>query len=304
MSESPKHAPQISVTSRTRSALKDSGFSRRDFLKQSAALIVSFSMWDLGMGVTPSHAQAARPVAPGSPPQDQLDSWIAIGDDGSVTAYTGKVELGQGIVTAQTQLVAEELCVPFERVKLIYGDTAFTPDQAYTSGSLSHATNFNHSNLAQAAATAREMLLRLASERLGVPPAELVAADGRIRPKGDPSRALNYGELVGGRKFNITLDANARRKTPSEWTVLGKPVRRPDLPALATGRFEFVHNVRVPGMLHGRVVRPPAVGATVVSVDESSVQTLPGVVKVVVRNNFVGVVAAKAVASQFKLRTP
>jgi CO/xanthine dehydrogenase Mo-binding subunit len=293
VSDSPKRAPQISVTPKPRSALKDSGFSRRDFLKQSAALIVSFSMWDLGMGVTPSHAQAARPVAPGSPPQDQLDSWIAIADDGSVTAYTGKVELGQGIVTAQTQLVAEELCVPFERVKLIYGDTAFTPDQAYTSGSLSHATNFNHSNLAQAAATAREMLLRLASERLGMPPAELVAADGQIRVKDDASRALSYGELVGGRKFNIVLDANAKRKTPSEWTVLGKPVRRPDLPALATGRFEFVHNVRVPGMLHGRVVRPPALGATVVSVDESSVQQLPGVMKVVVKNNFVGVVAEK-----------
>jgi CO/xanthine dehydrogenase Mo-binding subunit len=288
----PRHKDK-GLTPAARAALKRSGFSRRDFLKQSGALIVSFSLWDLGLGARPADAQALRTISPGSPPQDQLDSWIAIGADGSVTAYTGKAELGQGIVTAQTQLVAEELCVPFERVKLIYCDTAFTPDQAYTSGSLSHGTNFNHSNLAQAGATARETLLRLASERLGKLPGELEAVDGQIRVKGDASRKVSYGELVGGKRFNITLDANAQRRAPSEWTVLGKPVPRPDLPALATAQFEFVHNVRVPGMLHGKVVRPPAVGATVVSVDESSVQNLPGVVKVVLRNNFVGVVAEK-----------
>jgi CO/xanthine dehydrogenase Mo-binding subunit len=281
------------LTAAARTALKRSGLSRRGFLKQSGALIVSFSLWDLGVGVTPTRAQAARPIAAGSPPPEQLDSWIAIDAQGNVTAFTGKVELGQGIVTAQTQLVAEELCVPFKQVKLIYGDTAWTPDQLYTSGSLSHGTNFNHSNLAQAGATAREMLLRLASERLGTPVDQLLAVDGQIRVKNDASRAVSYGELVGGKKFSITLDTNAKRKPQSEWTVLGKPVPRPDIPALATARFEFVHNVRLPGMLHGRVVRPPAVGAALVSVDESSVQRLPGVVKVVVKNNFVGVVAEK-----------
>ncbi len=138
--------------------------SRRDFLKTSGALIVSFNAaWQYGA------AQVLGGPAAGSPPLDKLDSWIAIAADGRVTAFSGKEELGQGISVAQAQLVAEELCVPFQRVTLIYCDTAFTPDQAHTSGSQSHPTNFNHGNLAQACATARETLLRLASERLGVP---------------------------------------------------------------------------------------------------------------------------------------
>ncbi len=122
---------------------------------------------------------------------------------------------------------------------------------------------------------------------------QLAAADGVISVKSNPSQKVTYGELLGGKKFNLTLDKNAKRKPPSEWTVLGQPVTRPDLPALVTGQFEFVHNVRLPGMLHGKVVRPPAVGATVVSVDENSVKDMPGLVKVVVKKNFVGVVAEK-----------
>jgi CO/xanthine dehydrogenase Mo-binding subunit len=268
-------------------ALKSEGFSRRDFLKSSGALIVSFSMTGQS-----AWAQFGAPVG-GSPPISQLDSWIAIAADGSVTAYSGKEELGQGISIAQAQLVAEELCVPFQRVKLIYCDTAFTPDQAYTAGSQSHPANFNHANLAQAGATARESLIRLASERLGVPVDQLTAADGAVSVRSNPSKRVGYGDLIGGKKFNLTVDAKARRKDPREWTVLGKPVQNPDLPGIVTGQFEFVHNVRVPGMLHGRVVRPPAVGATVMNVDESSVSGMPGVVKVVVQKNFVGVVAEK-----------
>src|SRR6516165_3801876 len=271
-----------------RAALRRAGFSRRDFLKSSGALIVTFSA---GVGTAP--AQFGGGPSAGSPPINQLDSWIAIAADGRVTAYSGKEELGQGISTAQAQLVAEELSVPFNRVNLIYCDTALTPDQAYTAGSQSHPANFNRNNLAQAAATAREALFRLASERLGVPVDQLTASDGVIRLKSDPSKALGYGQLVAGRRFNLQVDPNAKRKPASEWTVLGKPVPRPDIPALVTGEFEFVHNVRVPGMLHGRVVRPPAVGATVMSVDESSVSDVPGLVKVVVRKNFVGVVAEK-----------
>ena len=114
-----------------------------------------------------------------------------------------------------------------------------------------------------------------------------------IRVRNDASKSVTYGELIGGQKFNLALNREAKRKPASEWTVLGKPVPRLDFPAIATGRFEYVHNVRVPGMLHGRVVRPPAHGATLMSVDEQSVQKLPGVVKVVVRKNFVGVVAEK-----------
>src|SRR6201998_1441789 len=283
--------PNPALTDDAAAALGRAGFSRRSFLIGAGALIVSFSM--KGAVQTAGAQGLFEGGTAGSPPLNQLDSWIAIAGDGGVTAYTGKAELGQGISTAQIQLVAEELCVPFNRVKLTYCDTGMTPDQGITSGSQSHPTNFNQKNLAQAAATAREALVELASKRLGVPANQLVATGGVISAKSDASKKVGYGELVGGKKFEIKLDPNAKRKPASEWTVLGTPAQRPDLPALVTGQFEFVQNVRVPGMLHGRVVRPPAVGATVVSVDESSVQGMPGLVKVVVKKNFVGVVAQK-----------
>jgi CO/xanthine dehydrogenase Mo-binding subunit len=189
--------------------------------------------------------------------------------------------------------VAEELSVPFDRVNLLYCDTALTPDQAHTSGSQSHPANFNNSNLGQACATAREALIQLASMWLGAPVGDLIAAEGAVRHRTDAARRVTYGALVGGRQFRLALDPNAKRKPPSEWTVLGQPIPRPDFPAVMTGEFEFVHNVRLPGMLHGKVVRPPRPGATLVSVDEDSVKDAPGLVRVVVKRNFVGVVAEK-----------
>jgi CO/xanthine dehydrogenase Mo-binding subunit len=273
-------------------ALDRAGFSRRAFLKGAGALIVSFSASGL-VSTALGQGRGRGAPDPTVPNPAQLDSWLAIGADGTVTAYSGKVELGQGISTAQIQLVAEELCVPFERVRLLYGDTSITPNQGVTSGSQSHPTNFNNAALAQAGATARQALLRMASQRLGVAEDQLTAANGAITARSDASRRVTYGELVAGRKFELVLDPNAKRKPHNEWTVLGKPARRQDLPAMVTGQFEFVHNVRLPGMLHGRMVRPPAVGATVVSVDESSVANVPGLVKVVVKNNLVGVVARK-----------
>jgi nicotinate dehydrogenase subunit B len=263
--------------------------SRRDFLTRSGALVVSFSMAPLfeplasGQGPFDTHLSHIDPA--------RLDSWIALGADGIVTAYTGKCDFGQGMYTAQTQLVAEELCLPIERVHLVECDTSVTPDQGTTSGSQSTPTNFNTSGLAQAAATAREALIKMAAQRLGVPASQLTAAHGFISAIGGPR--VSYGDLVAGKKFNLTLDPTVKRRTPGEWTVLGKPVPSMDISELVTGRFEFVHNVHLAGMLHGRVVRPPAVGATVVSVDESSVRGVPGLVKVVVRKNFVGVVAEK-----------
>src|SRR5947208_9383373 len=128
---------------------------------------------------------------------NQLDSWIAISADGSVTAYTGKCELGHGLHTAQTQLIAEELSVPFDRVTLIQCDTALTPDQGTTSGAQSHPTNFNQNNLALAAATAREALLQRASARLGIGMDQLTVTDGVISAKSDPSKKIGYGDLVG-----------------------------------------------------------------------------------------------------------
>ena len=281
-----------SMTPDAKDALAAAGLSRRDFVRRSGALIVAFSAARLAgdLGLAPGAVSAQGINGPGNP---QLDAWIAIGTDGRVTAYTGKCELGQGLYTAQTQLIAEELCVPIERVTLIQCDTSMTPDQGTTSGAQSHPSNFNQSNLALAGATAREALVQMAAQRLGAPAEQLVAADGAVSVRGDASRRVAYGELIGGRTFAVTLNTNARRKPAGEWTVLGTPVPRLDIPAMATGRFEYVHNVRVPGMLHGRVVRPPALGATLTSIDEASVTGLPGVVKVVVRKNFVGVVAEK-----------
>jgi CO/xanthine dehydrogenase Mo-binding subunit len=227
-------------------ALTSAGVSRREFLKGSGALVIYFSAAGLAqkLGTTPraTLAQGLEGLA------RQLDSWIAIVEDGSVTAYTGKCELGQGLYTAQTQLIAEELSVPLSRVRLIQCDTALTPDQGTTSGSQSHPTNFNHSNLAQAGASAREALLQLASERLSVPIDQLTVRDGVISVKVDSSKRVSYGELVGGKKFNLPLNNNAKRKDPSEWTVLGTSVPRVDVPALVVGEAEFVQNVRLPGM--------------------------------------------------------
>ena len=267
----------------------NSALSRRAFLKTSGALVVSFSAASL----LPSSAlaQGAFGLHMSHIDPTQLDSWIAVGSDGMVTAYTGKCDLGQGMLTAQTQLVAEELRVPLERVRLVECDTALTPDEGTTSGSQSSPVNFNHRGLAQAAATAREALLRLAARRLRVPASQLTIAVGVITAAG--GKRATYAELIAGRRFHLTVDSAAPRRPPSQWTVLGKPVPSLDLPALATGRFEFVHNIHVPGMLHGRVVRPPAVGCTLIKVDESSVHGMPGLVKVVVRKNFVGVVAEK-----------
>ena len=262
--------------------------SRRRFLRDTGVMVVAFaSARHLGL----EEAVSAQGINGRS--STALDAWIAITADGRVQAYTGKCELGQGLYTAQMQLVAEELDVPLSRVALTMCDTAVTPDQGTTSGAQSHPANFNQANLALACATAREALVKLAADRLSTPAAELATGDGAVFVKADPTRRASYGDLVGGRKFMLNLDSAARRKSAADWKVLGTSVPRLELPAMVTGQLEFVHNVRVPSMLHGRVVRPPSVGATLARVDEASVRGMPGLVRVVVRRNFVGVVAEK-----------
>ncbi|HLK35087.1 MAG TPA: molybdopterin cofactor-binding domain-containing protein [Terriglobales bacterium] len=264
-------------------------FSRRDFLKTSGALIVSFSaaslLEPLALAQGPFGTHLSH-IDPG-----KLDSWIAVAADGMVTAYTGKCDFGQGMFTVQTQLIAEELRVPLHVVRLIQCDTSITPDEGTTSGSQSTPVNFNAGGLAQAAATAREALLNLASRRLRVPVDKLSIKDGVVTA--GAGKQVSYGELVGGKRFNLSLNPNVKRIPPQQWTVLGKAIPSFDIAALATGEFEFVHNVHLPGMVHGRVVRPPTVGSTVANVDEDSVRGMPGLIKVVVRKNFVGVVAEK-----------
>jgi nicotinate dehydrogenase subunit B len=262
--------------------------SRREFLAGAGCLIVSFHFDGPAAASAQPPAGNSSGVDPG-----RLDSWIGIDADGMVTAYTGKCELGQGMATAQVQLVAEELSVAPARVRLVQCDTARTPDQGTTSGSQSSPTNFNHRNLALAAATAREALVRLASKRVGLPVDQLIAVEGTVRARADATRRVGYGELVAERRFELPLDPAAKRKPARDWTVLGTSVPRVDLPALATGTFEFVHNVRVKGMVHGAVVRPPGTGATLERVDEGSVRGMPGFIRLVVRRNFVGVVCEK-----------
>ena len=262
--------------------------SRRDFLKSAGALIVGFSMAGKN-----GQLAAQSPINPtGLVDATQVDSWITIAADESITVYSGKIEFGQGFSTVQAQLVAEELSVPFDRIKVIFGDTGFTPDQGVTSGSQSTVTEFSAGGLRQAVDTARDALYQLASQQLDVPTSQLVVQDGVFAIKGgDPSYQMSYGQLLQGQRFNLTLNSRTVPKDPSQYTILGTSVPRIDVPAKATGQFQYVQHVRLPGMLHGKVVRPPFMGAKVISVDKSSLAGLPGKPQVVVKNDFVGVVA-------------
>ena len=219
-----------------------------------------------------------------------VDDWLAIDRAGTVTVYSGKVEQGTGTDTALLQLVADELAVPFDRLRIVDGVTGLTPDQGITSGS---ATIHSGSvPMRQAAATARVRLLALAAERLKMPAAELVARDGYVMPRGgDRSRALPYGELIGGRKFGVKIDPRIPLNDTGFRSV-GRPLKRIDLPPKAYGTFRYVHNVRVPGMWHARVIRPGAVGAALVSIDRRSVAAIPNV-RIVQQGNFVAVAAPK-----------
>jgi CO/xanthine dehydrogenase Mo-binding subunit len=271
-------------------ALERAGFSRRNFLKGAGALIVSFSMAGVAQKLVPNAALAA----PLDVPLNQVDSWVAIAQDGSITAYTGKCEFGQGFRTVQYQLVADELYVPIERVTLIVCDTDITPNQGVTSGSQSHPTEFGPNGLRQALATAREWLFQKASTQLNVPVDQLTVNDGVISMKTDPTKSVTYGQLVAGGKFNAMVSPTAKPKDPKDYTVLGTSVPRYEIPGIVTGQYQLVHHVRLPGMVHGKVVRPPTVGATFVSINnQSEVESLPGNPKVIVKGNFVGVVADK-----------
>ena len=220
-----------------------------------------------------------------------LDDWLAIEPDGTVTAFSGKVELGTGVRTALAQIVAEELEVPLERVKMVMGDTARTPDEGYTAGSMTISSS--GSALRQASAEARKILLELASEKLDAQPGELIVRDGVVLVSLHPERRITYSELMGGRLFNHEVTNRAPLKPPEAYRIVGSPTPREDIPRKVSGQASFIQDVRVPGMLHGRVVRPPSVGAKLVSLDDHSVKGLVGLVKVVRQGNFIGVVAER-----------
>ena len=249
---------------------------RRQFLKGAGALVVSFGIPELA-------SAQGQP----DPKLRQLDAWLAVGADGQVTVFCGKVELGTGVQTALAQIVAEALDVPFARVFMLMGDTARCLNQGPTVGSQSIYRA--GPQLRQAAAEARQTLLEMAAARLGTAADQLGASDGVVStPDG---RRISYAELVGGGKFSRTLSGTAKPKPPDRHAIVGKPIPRVELPGKVFGTHVYIQNLRMPGMLHGRVVRPAMPDAQRERVDEASVKKLPGNVRVVVKGNFVGVIA-------------
>jgi CO/xanthine dehydrogenase Mo-binding subunit len=264
--------------------------SRRGFLQAGGALVVGFGLGR--RGARPAGAQTI-PTADrflGKPlTTDAVDSFLAIHADGSVTLFSGKVDLGTGARAAFRQMVAEELDVPIERIAMIEGDTALTPDQGGTGGS--YGVSRGGMQLRRAAATARQALLGLAASRLGRPVGDLEVGDGMVRPKAGGA-GVSYGELIGDRRLGLPVDPKAPLKAPKDFRYIGKSIPRPDVPAKVTGRNLYVHDLTLPGMLHGRALRPPAVGASLVSVDEASIAAIPGA-RVVRLGSFLGVVAER-----------
>jgi nicotinate dehydrogenase subunit B len=227
----------------------------------------------------------------GSKPTSQLDDWLAIEADGSVTAFSGKVELGTGTRTALTQIVAEELDLPLERVHLVMGDTARTPNEGYTAGSMTIIAS--GTALRQAAAEARHAMLEMASSYLDATLDELAMRDGVISVIHDLARKVTFAELMGGKRFNREVPEDVPQKLSSEYRVVGTSAARLDLLSKVSGEPSFVQDIRLPGMLHARLVRPPSVNARLIHMDEGSVKDVPGLVKVVQRGNFIGVIAER-----------
>jgi len=204
-------------------ALREHGFSRRQFLKGSGALVVAFGVGEFAdrLGISPE-----KMLAQGGNTPQALDSWIAIGADGNVTVYTGRADMGQGTYTVQYQLAAEELSVPISRIRLVECDTAMTPDQGTSSGSQAHPVNFNHENLAQACATAREALVAMAATKLGVPATDLNVVDGVVTHKSDAAKKVSYGELLGSRsRTGRCLADRCRASTCRRWPPAASSTR-------------------------------------------------------------------------------
>jgi CO/xanthine dehydrogenase Mo-binding subunit len=261
--------------------------SRRDFLKGSGALVVAFTV-PLGAGATRARGATAA-IGPALIDAAQIDSWVVVLANGRVRVHTGKVELGTGLRTAQMQIAADELDVALDKIDLLESDTWFTPDQGTTAGSQSVKTNFA-AGLRQACAEARKALIDLAATKLGVPASTLVTQNGTVISSSDSTKRATYGELIGGQRFNLRITGRAPMKKPAELKIVGRSVPHVDTANKVRSKQEYIHNVKVPGMLHGRVVRPPGINATLVSVNGFP-KRIPDLVKVVVQKNFVGVVA-------------
>jgi nicotinate dehydrogenase subunit B len=259
---------------------------RRQVLAGGGALVVSFSLSD---AFAQEHAAAGAPKPPGSlATSPYLDAWIRIDADG-ITAFTGKAELGQGFKTAFQQIAAEELDVPFEAIKVVTADTGRTANEGYTAGS--HSMQDSGTAILNAAAQVRALLIAEAARRLDLPAENLRTDNGSVvAPDG---RRFGYGDLVAGDMLHVQAEVKSNLKDPATYKVMGQPVPRVDIPAKVTGGAAYVQDMRLPGMVHARLVRPPSYGAELTECDTSSIEKLPGVVKVVRNGNFLAVVAKK-----------
>jgi len=254
--------------------------SRRDFLKTGGALVVSFAVGGSG----PASGAAATPEKTVAP--DQVDGFLAIDAKGNVTVFSGKVDLGTGIRTAMTQIAAEELSVPLDRVTVIQGDTALTPDQGVTFGSLSIQNG--GMQIRQAAATARDALLAQVATGQGTSKDAFTINDGVVIPKSG-GKGWSYGELVGGRDFQLKLDPKAPLKDPKDYTIVGTPVARLDIPDKVTGRFTYMHDFKRKGMIHARVIRPAAMKATLLAWNDFEARKIPGYIGAIRKGNYLAV---------------
>ncbi len=271
--------------------------SRRAFISSTGALVVALASPDWADAAASDQPAAARSLKP-----DQLDSYIAIDRDGVVTAYYGKIDGGQGLGTSIPQMVAEELDVPLERVQLVIGDTGRTVDM----GGASAATGVSRAgmNLRRMAAQARKLLIEKAAEKLGVPAERLAISAGVIHDSADPAKAVSYAALIGGQAFDsavkwngklgntLAVSGDTKIKAPKDFKVIGTSPPRRDLPGKVFGTLEMAADVRLPGMLHARMIRPKIAGAVPIAVDESSIADIPGA-QVVHIKDFLAVVAEK-----------
>lgn len=267
--------------------------SRRNLLKRAGLLVVSFSP-------LASPANGQTPAGP-YPDVDfrQVDSWIVIHEDGSATFYVGKTDCGQGTGTSFRQIMSDELDVAYEKTACIMGRTDATVDQGGSGGST--AMERDSWPMRRVAAEARRVLLEMGSKRLGVPLDRLAVSDGVISVKGDPSRSVTYGQLIGGKRFNVTLTGSninattgvAAVKPVQELKNVGLSPQRYDIPPKVDGSLKWAVDMKAPGMVHARNVKPPVAGAKLVGIDESSVRGIPGFVKVVSKGNYVAVVCER-----------
>jgi len=271
--------------------------SRRSLLRTGGALVVSF-----GAPLASPIAASAQTQPKAGPPPDQLDTWLAIQHDGSVTAFFGKMDPGQGVDVAIRQIVAEELDIAVERVAIVMGDTARTANQGGASGST--GIERGGITLRYAGAEARRVLLDLAGQHLGAPVDALRVRDGVVSCIADPARQVSYGDLIGDRHFDVPLQWNgvygnglvargrAEPKHPGDYHIVGTSVPRTDIPEKVFARHHFVTDIRLPGMLHARMIRPAVTGSVPIAVDEASIADIAGA-RVVWKQGFLGVAAPR-----------